>query len=222
MKKSFKRKSFRPRRRKTRRSRKSRIPRMPVIPFPNRRMVKLEYFEKQAFSIAYNTLSSGYIYQSSLYDPRYSVGGHQPLYYDELTAVYRKYRVFGISYDVQWVGRFDYATYVIMRAQSTPVLETDIQTVLERSVRAYKCGTVDTTTFRLRGYASVAKVLGIRDTSLKSDDWYSAETTTSPVRMIYLIPYIMHEHPSSAVTAQCNIRLTYHCEFFDRVAIGGS
>lgn len=69
----------------------TRIPR-PLGPFPQKSVRTLRYVEEIVFSVVsgYGTF---YMSANGLYDPNLALGGHQPLYFDQLMAIYGNYRV---------------------------------------------------------------------------------------------------------------------------------
>ena len=47
------------------------------------------------------TTPSYIVFQSSIYDPNFGLGGSQPRGYDQLDALYGKYRCYGFKYDIR-------------------------------------------------------------------------------------------------------------------------
>lgn len=71
----------------------------------NRFRTKLTYYDTQALDPASNALTTinGSIWQyraNSVFDPDYTGVGHQPMYFDNLAAIYQNYRVLGCKITV--------------------------------------------------------------------------------------------------------------------------
>ncbi len=98
-------KSRRPRRR--RRARKMRVQRPILSGFPSRKLVKLKYVDSNVTLDPTNIGIAGaaqYVYRmGSLFDPDYTGVGHQPMCYDQWSAIYRRYTVLGAKITAQFV-----------------------------------------------------------------------------------------------------------------------
>jgi hypothetical protein len=71
--------------------------------FPRRLLVKLRYRDQVLFTGTGTTTNRQYRI-NSLFDPNFSLGGHQPYYFDELKAVYSEYCVVRCKYTVKFVN----------------------------------------------------------------------------------------------------------------------
>lgn len=68
-------------------------PRTGVYGFPTSFRTKLRYHEAIALSSVSGSVSSNVFRANSCFDPNQTGTGHQPMYYDQLTAVYNRYSV---------------------------------------------------------------------------------------------------------------------------------
>lgn len=209
--------AFRKRRRTIRRTRRyiSRVPRRIPMGVSRYKFAKLPYCDLEATSVSASS-SVAWTYQSSMYDPYAPVGGHQPMFFDQYAAMYRKYTVLGIAYDLQ--ACTDGATtgplviIVTPSADSTPPTSISIarerpgskEAIVSNSYRA-----------RLKGYMSVAKTLGVNRRNVLNDDIYSALVTTNPSALANLFVQAFNTSGGYAVAVYITLRLTYYVRFFD-------
>lgn len=76
---------------------------IPGLGFPARMRAKLRYNETFGLVSTAGALNVYTFYTNGLYDPNYSGGGHQPMYFDQFMAVYDHYKVIGSKIQVQCV-----------------------------------------------------------------------------------------------------------------------
>lgn len=142
-KKTYKKRSVR--RRKTWGTKSTKYP-----GFPKNRMVKMRYVE--AFSQSLNTPGSRleYVFRAnSIFDPRYALGGHQPIGYDQWESFYGQYVVVGskMMVDVSYNGGVSKVTTAMVNLTRSA---TDTRSLTE------KLETGDTTYRILPGNAAFA------------------------------------------------------------------
>lgn len=68
---------------------------LPLSGFPQRKMVKLRYAEVFALNPAASSVATYVFRANSVYDPNFTVTGHQPLGFDQWAAIYNRYTVLG-------------------------------------------------------------------------------------------------------------------------------
>lgn len=195
---------------------------IPPAPFPLRKYARLNYCEIVSAAMPYQTITGVFQFQSSLYDPRYNAGGHQPMYFDQYAAIYKSYRVFGIKYHVSLLGTYDYGVFLWMKCGTDNSADTSLETLVERPDRRITQGAPGNRFPVVKGYYSVASEYGLSKTAVRNNAEFSALVNANPSKMIYLSPYLYHMHPSSSQTMTIAVKLTYYCEFFDRLDIAGS
>ena len=198
------------------------VPRFMRAAIPPRMYAKLKYVEVATFSCPSISMVNLYQFQSSLFDPRASIGGHQPLFFDQYAAMYKSYIVYGIKYKITLNAAFDYGgtCYVVYRTDST--LDSDQQTILEKTNRTVMRGTQQNGPFYTKGYVSVASAYGVNRKVISTDDKYKAAVTANPTAMITITPYVIQYHPTLAKDAVAHIEMTYYCEFLDRMDVSAS
>lgn len=179
----------------------------------DRQMVRLRYADIMSWSVPTGTLASTYKFQSSLYSPR-TAGGHQPLFYDQwCPTFYNRYRVFGIKYEFTFINPgINETWWCAVEHENTAVSTTSMQTLLERGIAKAKTGGQQYSPHNrkvIRGYMDVAKTLGIPKKEVLEDSTFQAVYNTSPAKVAYLAPYIVHNNAGTA-TFDVIARLTYY------------
>lgn len=210
-------------RRRTRRTRyvRRKIPRPIAVGVPKFRYAKLSYCDVLSSSVS----ASGYQtwpYQSSCYDPYQPAGGHQPMFYDQFSVQYTRWTVMGIAYNVDITCDNANAAPLIFCVVPTNagVTPTSVSIARERT------GTKETMASsimkgKLKGYISVAKMLGVDRRKLLTDDQYSGAIAANPAQMAYLT-FAAYNLNTVAVTPFISMRLTFYVRFFDPAEPGQS
>lgn len=204
--KTYKRKTY---------GRKSRIPRRTFNGIPNRYRTKLHYVDVLTSTTTAGS-NSYWVYQSSLFDPYYAVGGHQPYYFDQIAAMYSNYRVYGFSYkmDCQLLTSNSHAT-IVTYWNKDALIASSVSTAAER-VGTRFAGYSDQYKARLSGYGSVKRMWNVPAKEVEIDDTFSALVTANPAKLIYL--FIQTFNPTAAShDVVISIKLTYYCEFFGTI-----
>lgn len=199
---------------------KSRVPRKVFNGIPATYRTKLHYVD-----VLTSTTTAGsytyWIYQSSLFDPYYAAGGHQPYYFDQLAAIYSNYRVYGMSYniDAQLLTSNSHATLVTY-FNKDGLLGSSLSAVAERPASRF-IGYSDQYRGRMKGYNTLKKVWNVPTKEIQIDDTFSAVCGANPAKLLYL--FIQSFNPTAASQdVVITIKLTFYCEFFGTITQGQS
>lgn len=65
--------------------------------FPPQLEMKLRYVESFTLNVTGGTLTSRQFRANGMYDPTVAVGGHQPMYFDQMMAIYNHWVVMGLK-----------------------------------------------------------------------------------------------------------------------------
>lgn len=167
---------------------------------------------------------------NSAFDPYFSVGGHQPLAYDQLAALYKKYNVHGSRIEVSILNRVDSSSTYPQRTltaccypsvQSVPT-STVLSTVREQPY----CKTVFTgpsissraiQNFSME-YRTTAEVFG----SSSTDQDFKAEVTTNPAKEWFWIIFVTTNVPLEPIDVTVQVKVYYDITFFARKTLTGS
>lgn len=204
----------------------TRITRQPAV--SDRLFTKLNYHDfKVGPSILGSTLTNVLTFQTSLFDPDYAVGGHQPMWYDQYCPMmYSNYRVYGIKWHITATNRGINESWILAcRNQNSPVADTVLTTMQERGDCKWRLGSSvnsGNNTIRLSGYLSLAKVRGCNKSDVATEAIYEAAYNANPAAMGYLLVYLYHTASGAVTVFDIAVRLTYYCELSGRVSPSGS
>jgi len=112
-----------------------------VSAFANQQRVTLNYCEVVKITTTGTGLGGEVKFRAnSIFDPNYSVGGHQPMGHDEWQAAYQHYRVVGstISANVAPSSAVVDPMVFYVELSSTSAVSIDASTAIERGRAAYK------------------------------------------------------------------------------------
>jgi len=190
------------------------------LPFGRQYFAKLPYVENFAISASGTTQLSAtqYTYVSnSVYDPRYETGGHQPLQYDYLAAVYERVWVHGAkvtltfsnpTHDGMWVGyRCRAATNSV--ATSGQNLEY-VQEMRDSIIKP--CNNTGSQTKTFTFYVPNYRLFGITKTQYTNLE-YSHVINAAPTAFGVIEPFAIHTVVGETGVIRCNIKITYFCQF---------
>lgn len=156
---------------------------------------------------------------NSLYDPDYTAGGHQPLYFDQYSEIYNKYRVMGCSIRVDTNNASTASALYFIAFPSTETGSLlSISAALEQGrAKAPKIIPLGQTmsSARLKSYCSTRKALGQTKTQVMDDD-NAAGIGANPLQIWYWNLFWESTDGSSAVITHAIVKLTYYVQFFDR------
>ncbi len=191
-----------------------------VGPFPTVYPAVLHYTDYFDVAQAVNTLAYTNFRANSLYDPDATGIGHQPLFFDQLSALYAHYRVTALRYSVKFFAPDEntnaYLTcYVLVRNGTyTPSLPTmpELPFAKHKATSSYAqpvtvSGRVDLTTM------NTARVIYM------SDDRYAAAINDNPAEVInFWVASLCNQ----AIYTRYQIDLYYECQFYDPIAPSNS
>lgn len=194
-------------------------------PFPDRIFTTLYYRDLKIISVAAGaTPIEGVPYQSSIYDPQASSGGHQPLWCDQLEAVYSKYRVHGIKYKIKCcntnTNQLGWMYVLQSTTQYTFPTNTNTNTLSERRLCQRKSVTTTTNPAIIKGYMPVGRPWGLSKQEMKADEDFEASMGVNPIKMAFL--NLMFESMNTSAIFNVEVELKYLVEFHYRKEIAGS
>lgn len=193
---------------------------------PDRFFSKLRYSEQQQLTFTGYGLPAVTQYRTlSLFDPRYNIGGHQPLAFDEFSILYNRYRVYGMKYKVTFVNKSTTEPQqwiILARPNTTTPTDTD---VINESPYA-KTGMLSVEGASgiktVYGYVNNAGILGVSKEQFRTDDRYQALTSADPVASPLLTVGHQSTDPTQGADVIIKVDLIYYCEFFDRKVLAKS
>lgn len=193
--------------------------RAPASIVADRTIVKLKYSETVAHN--FGALTGAYYFNAnSLFDPNRSGTGHQPMGFDELSGLYNRYRVRGVSLKMT-VGDCStpvmIAIHAINGSAGAPTYDDAAEQPYAKSMTVSATGGADLKSKSL--YMDMKKLLG-RPT-LDSRDEATFNQSPTEVAMIGAF-FETFDQATNMTTIVARYDLVYYCEMFDRKILGGS
>lgn len=207
-------------RRKMRRMRvKPVTTKMKGIGFSDTVFAKLAYVDR--IKVPGGAVSSNYSFVgNSCYDPDPSIGGHQPMYFDQYSAVYGRYRVLGSSIKVDCINISNNAAlYWVLEPNTVQASSTtSISQIYEqsRSGAPRIVPVASRISSRYKKYASTRKVCGLTSAQM-GDDSFAASTGTNPSNLWYWNLYFESIDGLAEIDAEIVVKIVYYVQFYDRV-----
>lgn len=102
--------------------------------FPKKLVVTHRYCENVVLSTPTGALADYKFRANGMYDPNYSTTGHQPMYFDQLSALYNHYTVIGSKIKVRWTPATTNATACLVGI----LLQDDLSTSVTNASSFYE------------------------------------------------------------------------------------
>lgn len=183
-------------------------------PFANRYICKMKY----ATTIATNALGSYILNLNSLFDPDRTGIGHQPYGFDNLAAMYSRYRVIACGWRIQnptgAVG--NPLTTACIPSNDVSIAWSDTGIMLENPRTRYITQNPGAPIMSLRGKQYLPTLVGRTKAQYMADDSYQSAVTGSPTELMIL--YLQTFNALSGLTIGgigLQVVLEYTVEFFD-------
>jgi hypothetical protein len=161
---------------------------------------------------------------NSLHDPDYTGVGHQPYGYDQVTAIYQKYKVYSVTIEVMF---WQQSAALLCGLQCQGPDDVSVlaglspDVVAERPIaEVYPLSGVYDRQVRFRKTIKIKDLIGMTEQQFNSDiDGTTAQVGNNPARPCYL--RLAVADPTGGVaqggtTCQVAVRLTYHSRLWSR------
>lgn len=192
---------------------------------PTKRNVKLKY----GALINKNDALAAVVHQifraNSLFDPDFTGIGHQPMGFDQWSALYSRYRVNAAKIEVTWVQSNtteDAHFFAGIELAGTTTPRSDPEQIIESSQSVY-AGLGNTSagsaTKTITMYVDLKKAFGVKDLS---DHNYSATTGNNPTNQLYFQCSTFALSGASILEFFMITEITYYVTFFDPRELGAS
>lgn len=182
--------------------------------FPDAYKCKLKYSETLQLTATLGATIMSIYRANSLYDPKYAVGGSQPRYYDQLTAVYQKYLVTGCKAKIHWSNQSSTvpANCVIQFGDQDPTGYTLYDLTEFRYSKLTQVGTASGEgNAKSQMYISMGKILG--QNSLNSDPYIYTGVNADPIDEVFCTIAATATDGASTVNVYATVELTFYCLF---------
>ncbi len=193
--------------------------------FPASYFARLKYAENSFITASGTTGTSaiGFKYSTNnTFDPRFSLGGTQPLEYAEMSAVYLRAFDHSCKVTLEFTNPTHdgmYVGYRIRHAGNTVTTENQsidyLQTLQWTKFAAINNTGSQTKTFTV--YVPNHQVFGVTKTQYQNLE-YSHLTSANPSDYAWIEPFAYHTIAGENATVRYNIKMTYYTQFTNRVS----
>jgi hypothetical protein len=186
-------------------------------PFSDRMKCCLTYTERFPSFIGNSSAATTYEYcGNDLFDPNFTGTGGQPKYFDQLSALYNRYRVYSSAIEVigynTTTAQTTYVDLVVVPVNTTTAaFSVDSMMSLPRA--QWRSCNVNRPV-KIQSHVTTSTQLGVKD--VEGADRLQALVTASPAeRWLWAIGARSYDN-STASTFNVDVKVTYYCEFYDR------
>lgn len=185
--------------------------------FPPSILVKLRY--NATFAAITNPGTDQQFNLNSLFDPDRTGAGHQPYSFDQWTAIYNRYRVYGVKWRVIFTNTSSgNVPQVGVGWDNVTSSQATSATFWERPTTVSKILSEDTggqNTATMQGYIPLQTLYGITKTQLLAGDEYSSDVASSPAEFAIMHVVTQDIFLGAATTVNYQVQLVYYAQFFD-------
>ncbi len=193
-------------------------------PIPHKYPATLAYYGIGTINAASGLTGSTGYRLNGMFDPDYSGAGIQPTYYDQMSALYSKYRVYRASVVVELSNETEETTSVFV----TPSIANSALSSLA-AMCTQRFATTVTLGPKSGGFGikrisrtfDIAKVWGVDQRTLHSEDDFAALTSGNPNNVVYLW-LGGRTIGSTATIIRYTVRIRFHCDFHMPVIMDAS
>lgn len=200
----------------------NKTPMLRTVGPPGAMCLRLRYVSNYQASVAASTLLGRQFCLNSLYDPDVSGTGGQPYYYDQLTNLYNRYRVYGCKVQIQFTCSSSvtnlYPPRVAMVAFGDVFPSWSTMATIQNQKGAYVKTIIpgQTTAIGTR-YYSCHKLLDVSRVEYDTSEPFQAVVAASPTRTCNLNFYVQNQDGANAITVDVWLMMTFYCKMFDLV-----
>lgn len=157
---------------------------------------------------------------NDLFDPNVTGTGHQPLGFDQMMALYKRFRVHSSKIKVSLVYQTQGTQMSITPSQSAAA-PASMAVAMEQPYNKYTNWYAGIGTgAQLENDISTREITGIE--SINQDDQFAGSSTASPARLWYWVLNTEVFDGSTAGILRVNVCIDYYVELFDRVSLAQS
>lgn len=164
---------------------------------------------------------------NSLFDPYFTGSGHQPYGFDQIAALYNRYRVDRVSFKITFTNPSlganincacsiapDTTSYLSARDPSVPREWPNAM----NAVLSYE----GSRTATIQGSIDLHTLCGVPKVKYLSDDRYQGTAATDPSQIAYINIALSGVNGTAANFASTFVELEYEAVFFERITVAAS
>ncbi len=184
---------------------------------PDHYFTHLRYVERSLLLLNTTTSINVGFAGNDCFAPNIFGGGHQPMGFDQLGALYKRFRVHSSLIRIQPVS-FTQGFQVSCtpsQSASTPATNAIAMELPYTKYAVWYAGIGYMA--MLENDISTREIVGIK--SIDEDDQFAGTTSASPARLWYWIINVESFDGTTSAVVRCNIEIEYYVEMFDRVIL---
>lgn len=180
----------------------------------------LRYVDNCTNTTGAGSLALTYFSANSLYDPYYAVGGHQPMGFDQVMALYQKYTVVASRISITAVIQSVPQVVGIQVFKGTATAYSSYNGMIETGLVVHKVTDVDDTSVKLTTTQLTSASLGIINPL--DDDPCSGTASASPVNNVMFAVWNQDVNKTSVAIAQFVVTIDYDAIFTEPTQLAQS
>lgn len=185
--------------------------------------VKLKYRDRGTLTSTLGAIAQKVYRANSAFDPDESLGGGQPMGYDQWSAFYRRYQVVACKINVKLLS--DVTNVKPTSVALTPIDDaTSITGIMQGGEMPYaKKGLLPATSTRplvLSSYLKTAKKFGYKN--IEQEDDLSSLNTDNPLEQWFWCLTVGAHDGTSSTNVDYETEVCMYVRFFDRIDLGRS
>lgn len=181
----------------------------------------MKFRHKQTLSAS--TMNHFVMRLNSLYDPVHAVGGGQPMGFDQLTALYNKFIVYGCKIKLRATQHGVVPSIVAMAPQKSSIYGAAVIDELQERPLAKTAILTAERPVVLSAYYAISTLEGISKSDILGDDGdFGHGISTNPIRNQHLV---IANNPVDLVTGTVvyyDLEMTFYVKAYENKALGRS
>ncbi len=196
-------------------------------PFPPRAERVLIYSQEHTFSsaaVAFQLGAENVWNLNSLFDPDQTGGGHQPYGFDQMAAIYARYRVRAVTIDIRLCavpGQVNAVAAIVTPSVNAFVLTGQALGIVDEQPQSHveilnSTGWVT----HIRRRFAIDQIEGITSKQLENNiEEYGALVSANPARIPGLRVAVANMENGTMDNVRALVRLEFEAEFYDRLVL---
>ncbi len=184
-------------------------------PIPPRYPTQLSYYGIGTINASSGLTGSTGYRLNGMFDPDYSGTGIQPTYYDQMSLLYSKYRVYKATVTVELSNETEETTSVFVSPSIANSALSSLAAMCTQRFAVTKTLGPKSGGFGIKTVTrtfDLAKIWGVDQRTLHSEDDFAALTSGNPNNVVYL--WIGGRTLGSTATIiRYTVRIKFHCDF---------
>lgn len=190
------------------------------IGIPKQMFAKLKYstYENMSLAPLANTFFEYRL--NSIFDPESKVGGGQPYYFDQYTAMYSRYLVYGCKASFTVCANsantnIIYPSVVVVPYSGTTPAWASHLTMQDAKKAMWRRVIPGQNITTMTKYYNNADIAGVSKTTYNNDDLFNSAISTNPQNQTIVQINVQNYDAAATVVVQAFVKLTYYVKLYD-------